>query len=166
MNSVQIIGNLGGDPELNETRSGKSVCNLSVATNRKYSDGQGNTKEETTWFRVVVWGKQAENCARFLSKGRQVGVEGRLQTNEWEDNQGVKHRDKEIIAHSVHFLSGDNGGGRNGERKTEPSKGNPARNKQGGGSDGGWPDGGGEDGGWPDGDEAKDDPFDGDDIPF
>lgn len=110
LNKAMIIGNLGQDPELRETNSGQSVCNLSVATNRKWKDKHDQYQEETEWHRVTVWGKTAENCAKYLTKGRQVYVEGRLQTREWEDSDGNERKTTEIVAHTVQFLSGDGAG--------------------------------------------------------
>lgn len=116
MNKAIIIGNLGRDPELKQLGNGNAVCNFSVATNRKWKDrATGTMKEEVEWHRIVVWGKTAENCNRYLSKGRQVAVEGRLQTREWQDKEGNTRRTTEIVAYDVQFLSGgEPGGGRRG----------------------------------------------------
>lgn len=113
LNRAEIIGNLGNDPELKSTPSGNSVCNFSVATNEKWKDKEGNEQERTEWHRVVVWGKSAESCAKFLSKGRQVFVEGKLQTRSWENKDGVKMYTTEIIAKRVDFLGAKEGGGGN-----------------------------------------------------
>ncbi len=114
MNKVILIGNLGTDPEIRTTASAQSVCNFSLATSRKWTDRNSQTQEETEWHRIVVWGRQAENCKEFLSKGRQVCVEGRLQTRQWEDKTGNKRYTTEIIAQNVQFLGGGSGGGRGG----------------------------------------------------
>lgn len=111
LNKVMIIGNLGQDPELRYTQNGTAVCNLSVATNEKWTDKNGQKQERTEWHRVVVWGAQAENCEKYLSKGRQVYVEGSLQTREWQDNNGVTKHTTEVKAQVVTFLSGGDGGG-------------------------------------------------------
>jgi single-strand DNA-binding protein len=103
VNKAIIVGNLGQDPELRHTQAGQAVCELSVATSRKYKDN-----EETTWHRIVVWGKQAEACAEYLKKGRQVYVEGRLQTRSWNDKDGNKRWITEIVAEQVQFLGGGN----------------------------------------------------------
>ena len=115
---VVIVGNLGGDPEMRWLDSGTAVTNFSVATNRKWSDGQGNQKEETAWFRVSVWGKMAEVCNQYLSKGRQVMVEGRLRPDPetggpriWTDQSGQPRASYEMIGLEVKFLGGRGGSG-------------------------------------------------------
>lgn len=105
-NSWTGIGNLGQDPVLRYTTKGTAVCNLSVATNDYWKDAQGNPQERTEWHRVVVFGKQAENCAKYLRQGRQVMVEGRLQTRKWEDKDKQTRYTTEIIARRVDFLGG------------------------------------------------------------
>ncbi|MFP4597838.1 MAG: single-stranded DNA-binding protein [Persicimonas sp.] len=114
VNKAIIIGNLGSDPEVRYTQSGTAVANLSIATNERWTDKSGQKQERTEWHRVVVFGKTAENCQKYLSKGRQVYVEGRLQTDEWEDRDGNKRKTTEIVANNVTFLSGGNGGGGGG----------------------------------------------------
>lgn len=111
VNKVIIIGNLGTDPELRYTQTGQAVANFRVATNEKWSDKDGQSQERTEWHRIVVWGRQAENCEKYLAKGRQVYVEGRLQTRDWEDRDGNKRYTTEIVAQSVQFLSGGTSGG-------------------------------------------------------
>lgn len=116
VNKVILIGNLGNDPELKYTPSNKAVCNLSVATNEKWKDKSGAKQEKTEWHRVNVWGDLAENCAKYLKKGRTVYVEGRLETRKWDDKQtGEKRQATEIVADKVVFL----GGGERGEEKQE-----------------------------------------------
>ena len=112
LNKAMIIGRLGDDPELRKTNSGKSVCNMSVATNRTWKDDNGQKQEDTEWHRIVVFGRQADNCEQYLSKGRQVYIEGRIQTREWTDNDGNKRYSTEIVAQSVQFLSGGDQNGR------------------------------------------------------
>ena len=114
LNKAMIIGNLGQDPELRYTQKGTAVATLSVATNRKWKDGQGNPQEETQWHRVVVWDRQAESCEKYLSKGRQVFVEGRLKTRKWQDESGNDRYTTEIVAQRVQFLSGGSQGGGGG----------------------------------------------------
>lgn len=114
VNKAIIIGNLGADPELRYTQSGQAVANLRIATNERWTDKDGKPQEKTEWHKVVVWGRQAENCEKYLSKGRQVYVEGRLQTSEWEDKDGNKRWTTEIVAQSVQFLQGGSGGGGGG----------------------------------------------------
>lgn len=111
VNKVMLIGNLGADPEIRTTPNGQSVCNFNIATSRRWTNREGQPQEETEWHRIVVWGKQAENCKEFLSKGRQVYIEGRLQTRQWEDQNGNKRYTTEVVAQSVQFLSGGRGAG-------------------------------------------------------
>ena len=118
-NKVTILGNLGRDPEVRTTPAGNTVANFSVATTDKWGQGE-ERQERTEWHRVVVWGKLAETCGEYLSKGRQVLVEGRLQSHSYEDNEGVKRYVTEIIAHQVEFLSRPNG--ENGQPSEEPPK--------------------------------------------
>ena len=110
---IIIVGNLGRDPEMRYTPSGQPVTTLSVATNRKWTNADGTPGEETIWFRVSVWGKQAEACNQYLSKGRQVLIEGRLRpdpaTSEpriWTGNDGVARASYELTANTVRFLGG------------------------------------------------------------
>jgi single-strand DNA-binding protein len=130
INVVVITGNLTRDPELRSTPGGTSVCKLRVAVNSRRKDGQtGNWVDKPNYFDVTVWGAQGENCANYLSKGRPVAVEGRLDWREWEDKEGGKRQGVEIIANSVQFLGsrdgGGNAGGGNGNGFT-PSSDTPA----------------------------------------
>ena len=112
LNKVQVIGHLGADPELRYTQSNVPVATLSVATTEKWKDRDGNPQEETEWHRIVVWNKQAENCAKYLSKGRPVYVEGKLKTRSWDDKQtGQKRYATEIVAQNVQFLGSGQGQG-------------------------------------------------------
>ena len=106
LNKVMLIGNLGADPEIKYTPNGTAVANLRIATsdNRKNKDGEW--EERTEWHRVVVWGKLAELCEKYLSKGRQCFVEGRLQTRSWDDKDGNKRYTTEIVASTIQFLGG------------------------------------------------------------
>ena len=104
INKVILIGNLGQDPELRYTQNGKAVASFSLATTDRFSSRDGDRQERTEWHRIVTWERTAENCARFLSKGRSCFVEGRLQTREWEDKEGVKRRTTEVVAQNVQFL--------------------------------------------------------------
>lgn len=114
VNKAIIVGNLGRDPELRYTQSGTPVAKLNVATTRRYTKGQ-EMVEETEWHRITVWGKQAEMCEKFLSKGRQVYVEGRLKTSAYEDKRdGIKRYSTEIVAENVQFLGGRGEGGGGG----------------------------------------------------
>ena len=115
VNKVILIGNLGKDPELRYTQSGQAVANFNIATTERFGgrDG-GEMQERTEWHRIVTWGKTAENCAQYLSKGRSVYIEGRLQTRDWEDKEGNKRYTTEITALRVQFLGGREGGGGGG----------------------------------------------------
>jgi single-strand DNA-binding protein len=113
INKVIIVGRLGQDPETKNV-SGNTVARLSVATSENWVDKEGQKQERTEWHRVTIWGKLAENCGKYLSKGRQVYVEGKLQTRSWEDQQGQKRYATEIVANTVQFLGDGNGGARNG----------------------------------------------------
>ena len=104
INKAIVVGRLGSDPEVKTTSGGHNVARLSVATTEKWSNAEGQRQERTEWHRVVVWGKMAEICGRYLSKGRQIYVEGRLQTRSWEDQQGVKRYSTEIVARDIQFL--------------------------------------------------------------
>ncbi len=104
INKVILVGRLGADPELKTVNSGQNVSRFSLATSENWVDKEGQKQERTEWHRVVVWGRLAEICAKHLSKGRQVYVEGRLQTRSWEDQQGQKKYSTEIVAQTVQFL--------------------------------------------------------------
>ncbi len=116
VNKVILIGNLGRDPELRFTRDGQGVANFTLATNERWRDKDGQNQERTEWHRIVVWGKQAENCAQYLQKGRSCYIEGRIQTREWEDKEGNKRQTTEIVAQNVTFLGGRGEGGGGGGR--------------------------------------------------
>ena len=104
VNKAIIVGRLGSDPEMKTVTSGQTVCRLSVATSENWTDRDGQKQEKTEWHRIVVWGRMAEVCGQHLSKGRQVYLEGRLQTRSWEDQQGQKKYTTEIVATTVQFL--------------------------------------------------------------
>jgi single-strand DNA-binding protein len=120
LNKVMLIGNLGKDPELRYTASGQAVCDFNVATSETFTDREGQRQERTEWHRIVVWGKQAETCKRYLSKGRKVFVEGRLQTREWEDKGGGKRYTTEVVAQNVRFLDSKGAGGGGGFDEPPP----------------------------------------------
>ncbi len=111
INKVILVGNLGADPELKKTASSVAVCNLSVATSEVFKDRAGQRQERTEWHRVVVWGTQAEHCARYLGKGRPVYIEGRLQTRTWEAKDGQKRSSTDVVADKIVFLGGAAGAG-------------------------------------------------------
>jgi len=104
LNKVMIIGNLGRDPEMRYTPSGRPVTTFSVATSRSWHSADGEHHEETEWFNVVAWGGLAEVCNQYLRKGKQVYVEGRLQTRRWEDAEGNKHFTTELVAKEMIML--------------------------------------------------------------
>jgi single-strand DNA-binding protein len=129
LNVVAITGNLTKDPELRSTPSGTSVCKLRVAVNSRRKDGaSGEWVDKPNYFDVTVWGAQGENCANYLSKGRPVAVEGRLDWREWETQDGQKRQAVEIIANNVQFLGSrdGSGGGDNGGNRFQPSSDVPA----------------------------------------
>jgi single-strand DNA-binding protein len=118
---IVIAGNLGSDPQMRYTPSGVPVTSFSVATNRRWTDANGNSQEKTVWFRVTAWRKLAETCNQYLSKGRQVLVEGELEADPqtggprtWQDKEGRTRASYEITANVVRFLGGPGQGGAGG----------------------------------------------------
>jgi single-strand DNA-binding protein len=101
---VILVGRLGRDPESRFTASGQAVCNFSLATDRSYRDRNGQTQKQTEWHKIVVWGKLAEICQKYLKKGSQIFVEGRIQSRQWEDQQGQKRTSFEIVANEMRML--------------------------------------------------------------
>jgi len=120
LSKVILVGNLGSDPEMRYTPNGKAVTSFNVATNRRYTTSGGESKEETDWFRVSVWGKQAEQCNQFLSKGKQVYVEGRLHARSWEGQDGQMRTSLEVNAERVLFLGRRNSVSLPGGEEIEP----------------------------------------------
>jgi single-strand DNA-binding protein len=116
INRVVITGNLTRDPELRSLQSGSSVCSLRIASNTRRKDASGEWGDKPNYFNVTVWGAQGENCNRFLTKGRSVAIDGRLEWREWQDKEGNRRESIEIVADSVQFLSspGEGGGYNNG----------------------------------------------------
>jgi single-strand DNA-binding protein len=112
VNKVILVGNLGRDAELRYTAGGAGVSTLNLATTEVWNDKQGQKQEKTEWHRIVVWGKQAESLQEYLVKGKQIYVEGRLQTRQWDDKDGNKRYTTEIKADRITLLGG--GGGRSG----------------------------------------------------
>lgn len=104
LNKVMIIGNLGRDPEMRYTPSGKPVTSFSVAVSRTFTKPEGERTEVTDWFNVVAWGRLAEICSQYLTKGSMVYVEGRLETRSWEGDNGQKHFRTEVVASDVNIL--------------------------------------------------------------
>jgi len=114
VNKVILIGNLGRDPEVRSTPSGQTVANFTLATSRRWKDRDGNRQEKTEWHSIVVWGKQAEIAGQYLTKGKQVYIEGRLETRSWEDKtHGDKRYRTEVICDNFQMLGsrGDSGDG-------------------------------------------------------
>ena len=130
-----LVGNLGRDPELRYTPQGTPVCSFTLATNEKRKDRAGENQDVTTWFRVTLWGRQAETASQYLSKGRPVYIEGRLRVEEWTDKDGKQRYTLEVHATDMQFIGGrgEEGGGPSGAR-TEAST-NVRTESSGGGSE-------------------------------
>ena len=116
LNKVMLIGNLGKDPELRFTPSGRAVGRFPIATSEQWTDQSGQKQDRTEWHNIVVWGKQAETCGQYLSKGRQVFLEGSIRSRQYDDKDGNKKYITEVIAQRVQFL----GGGRAGAAGAQP----------------------------------------------
>ena len=164
VNKVILIGNLGADPELKYTPTSRPLCNLRVATTDVYKDKGGQRQEKTEWHRVTVWGDQAENCSKYLAKGRSVYIEGRLQTRTY-DKDGQKHYATDVVADRVVFLGSGGGAGAGagageGSSARRPGGGAPAGGASSGGGRGGYDSGPPDDGG------GSGAPPSDDDIPF
>lgn len=117
VNKVILVGNLGRDPEIRYTQQGTAVANFSLATTDRFKNRSGEMQERTEWHRIVAWDKLAEICGQYLAKGRQVYIEGRLQTRDWEDKDGNKRSTTEVVAQTMQMLGrrdGPGGGGGGG----------------------------------------------------
>ncbi|MEE9176460.1 MAG: single-stranded DNA-binding protein [Thermodesulfobacteriota bacterium] len=114
VNKVMLIGNLGRDPEIRYTTSGQAVANFTLATTEKYTNKAGDKQEDTEWHRIVAWGRLAEICGEYLTKGRMVYIEGSIRTRSWEDKEGNTKWTTEIVARNMQML-GPSGG------RSEPS---------------------------------------------
>lgn len=112
VNKVILVGNLGRDPELRYTNSQTPVCNFSLATGERRKDASGNWVDHTEWHNIIAFGRTAENCSNFLKKGRQVYIEGKIQTRKWQDKEGHDRYTTEVLANTVQFLGGREGTGR------------------------------------------------------
>jgi single-strand DNA-binding protein len=108
-NKITVVGNLGRDPELRYTPQGNAVCNFSMATNEKRRDKSGESQDITTWFRITLWGKQAENASKYLTKGSSVYIEGRLRVEEWSDRDGKSRYTLDVHATDMQFIGGSRG---------------------------------------------------------
>ena len=156
VNKVILVGNLGRDAELRYTPGGAAVATLNMATTEVWNDKSGQKQEKTEWHRVVFWGKVAESLTEYLTKGKQVYVEGRLETRQWNDKDGNKRYTTEIKGDKIVLLGGGGGPGRGG---------GVARGGGGGGGGGGGEESMG--GGQPShGGDVPDQPLTDDDIPF
>ena len=122
LNKVMLIGRLGKDPETRNTPSGATVCNFTVATSEQFKGKDGNNQEKTEWHRIVTFGKLAEICGKYLTKGAQVYVEGRLQTRSWEQD-GVTRYATEIVADNMQMIGGKS---EHQEQRQEPPRQEPA----------------------------------------
>lgn len=120
VNKVILVGNLGKDAEVRVTPGGQSVASFSIATTENWTSKEGEKKEQTEWHRIVLWGKTAETLQPYLVKGKQIYLEGRLQTRQWE-KEGQKHYTTEVKADKIVLLGGGGGGGgsRGGDRQVE-----------------------------------------------
>ena len=125
VNKVILVGNLGRDPEIRTTPSGQTLAKFSIATSRKWKDRDGNRQEATEWHNIVCWGRQAEVAGQFLTKGKQIFLEGRLQTDSWEDKEsGKKMYRTEVVCENFQMLGGrgDGGGSGQGGPRTAPAE--------------------------------------------
>lgn len=111
VNKVILVGNLGRDAEMRFTSGGTPVATVSMATTERFTDREGQKKEDTQWHRIVIWGKTAESLHEYLTKGKQIYVEGRLQTREWQDKEGKTNKTTEVRADKIVLLGGGGGGG-------------------------------------------------------
>ena len=114
LNKVMLIGNAGKDAELRYMASGTAKSEFSLAVNSRRRSQSGEWEEQTEWFNIVIWADQAERVSQYITKGKQVYVEGRLQTRTWDDDQGVKHYRTEVIAQTIQLLGGRQEGGQGG----------------------------------------------------
>jgi single-strand DNA-binding protein len=128
VNKAILVGNLGSDPEVRYTAGGNAVTTFNIATNERWTDkNTGEKQERTEWHRIVAWGRLAEICGEYLSKGRQVFIEGRIQTRSWEDRDGNKRYTTEIVASNMVMLGGASGRAAEdfGDRDSYSDKGGP-----------------------------------------
>jgi len=121
VNKAILVGNLGRDAEMRFTAGGTPVATVSLATTERYTDREGQKREDTQWHRVVIWGKTAESIHEYLTKGKQIYVEGRIQTREWTDKEGKQVKTTEIRADRVVLLGGGGGAG-GGDRAARPQR--------------------------------------------
>jgi single-strand DNA-binding protein len=130
VNKAILIGNLGADPEMRYTSSGTAVANFRIATTERWNNPNGEKEERTEWHRIVAFGRLGEICGEYLAKGKQVYIEGRLQTRNWEDRDGNQRTTTEIVATGMQMLGQASGGGtRFQERDEPPSQGEPNKDQ-------------------------------------
>lgn len=110
LNRVMLLGNVGRDPEVRYTASGRAVATFTLATSQRWRDQEGNDQERTEWHKIVAWGRLGEICGEYLGKGKQAFIEGRIQSREWEDQDGNKRTTVEIVASDLILLGGSGGG--------------------------------------------------------
>lgn len=123
LNKVMIIGHLGKDPEMRYTPSGRPVTTFTVAVSRSWNSADGERHAETEWFNVVAWGNLAEICKQYLTKGQQVYIEGRLQTRRWDDKEGQKHTNVEIVANEMMMLGDRRDANHGADEQSLPTEG-------------------------------------------
>ena len=152
LNKAMLIGRLGKDPELRYTKSGSAVANFTMATDETYKDSQGNRQERTEWHSIVAWGKLADFVQNYLKKGREVYVEGRIQTRDYTDKENVKRYKTEVVAQTIRFVGPKPDGAAAPRGSDEEGGGRSAPSRGGGGGQGGPP--------------PRDEEFIEDDIPF
>ena len=125
INQVILVGNLGADPELRSTGSGVSVCSISLATSSRFKDKEGEWQDKTEWHKVVIWGGSAEFISKYAAKGRQIYIQGRLQTRKWTDQDGNDRYSTEVVAEVAKLLgpkpAGDSQEPREERRQTRPA---------------------------------------------
>jgi single-strand DNA-binding protein len=138
LNKVMIIGNLGADPEMKYTPSGKAITTFRVAVGRTYRSPEGENRDETEWFRIVAWDKLAETCNQYLRKGAKVYVEGRLQTRTWKDKDGQDRYMTEVVANDMQMLDSRQGGGGEYQGGAAPRGGQASGGGQSAGGGGGF----------------------------
>lgn len=147
INKVILVGNLGADPETRQANSGTTIANLRIATNERQKQADGTWGDHTEWHRVVCFGKTAENAEKYLQKGKQVYVEGRLRTRKWTNNEGREQWSTEIIADTIRFLGGGRGEGNGSGNQGGGYGGGDSGGSSGQGYGGGYGGGGGNGGG-------------------
>ncbi|GFO53528.1 single-stranded DNA-binding protein [Geomonas sp. Red276] len=132
LNKVMLIGNLGKDPEVRYTPSGTAVASFSLATSDRIKNKSGEWEEKTEWHNITLWGRTAEIAGEYLSKGKTIYIEGRLQTRKWQDRDGKDRYTTEIVGEKMQMLSGKGEGGQGGGQRSSGSRGSYGQQEQGG----------------------------------